>query len=79
VVVAPRPLADTDEWLGKYGRPMHDLSSRVARLEAATVGFVTGSIFAHWASVSTKRSIPSLNHKQAPPGILILNRPSWRN
>jgi len=34
-----------------------------------------GSIFAHWASVSTKRSIPSLNHKQTQKGILNLNRP----
>ena len=34
-----------------------------------------GSIFAHWASVSTNRSIQSLNHNQATGGILILNRP----
>jgi hypothetical protein len=32
-----------------------------------------GSIFAHWASVSTNRSIPSLNHNQARGGILNLN------
>jgi hypothetical protein len=34
-----------------------------------------GPIFAHWASVSTKRTIPSLNHNQASRGILNLNRP----
>jgi hypothetical protein len=33
------------------------------------------SIFAHWASVGTNRSIQSLNHHQASGGILILNRP----
>jgi len=31
--------------------------------------------FAHWASVSTNRSIQSLNHNHASAGILILNRP----
>jgi hypothetical protein len=34
-----------------------------------------GSIFAHWASVNTNRSIRSLNHNQAKGGILNLNRP----
>ncbi len=34
-----------------------------------------GSIFAHWASVSTNRSIQSLNHNQAKSGILNLNKP----
>ncbi len=34
-----------------------------------------GSIFAHWASVCTNRSIQSLNHSHASGGILILNRP----
>ena len=34
-----------------------------------------GSIFAHWASVSTKRTIASLNHNQASSGIPSLNRP----
>ncbi|MGY3461762.1 hypothetical protein ACVWW5_007212 [Bradyrhizobium sp. LM3.4] len=34
-----------------------------------------GSIFAHWASVKTNRSIPSLNHNQAPMRILNPNRP----
>src|SRR5882757_8135409 len=33
------------------------------------------SIFAHWAFVSTNRSIQSLNHSQASGGILILNSP----
>src|ERR1700682_4373947 len=34
-----------------------------------------GSIFAHWASVSTYRSIPSLNHNPLLGGIPNLNRP----
>jgi len=34
-----------------------------------------GSIFAHWASVTTYRSIPSLNHNPLLGGILNLNRP----
>jgi len=34
-----------------------------------------GSILAHWASVKTNRSIKSLNHNQAPIGILNPNRP----
>src|SRR4029077_17467590 len=34
-----------------------------------------GSIFAHWASVSTNRFIQSLNHNQARWGILNINRP----
>src|SRR4249919_1754064 len=34
-----------------------------------------GSIFAHWASVSTYRSIPSLNHNILLGGIPNLNRP----
>src|SRR6188768_2948042 len=34
-----------------------------------------GSIFAHWASVSTNRSIRSLNHNHAQGGIPNLNRP----
>src|SRR4051812_32382754 len=35
----------------------------------------SGSIFAHWASVKTNRSIQSLNHNQAPMRILNPNRP----
>src|SRR5437016_11553674 len=35
----------------------------------------SGSIFAHWASVKTNRSIPSLNHNQARMRILNPNRP----
>src|SRR5262249_21282530 len=35
----------------------------------------SGSIFAHWASVKTNRSIHSLNHNQAPMRILNPNRP----
>src|ERR1700756_3114890 len=34
-----------------------------------------GAIFAHWASVSTYRSIPSLNHNTLLGGIPNLNRP----
>jgi hypothetical protein len=34
-----------------------------------------GSIFAHWASVSTNRSICGLNHKQAPEETRNLNSP----
>jgi hypothetical protein len=34
-----------------------------------------GAIFDHWASVSTNRSIQSLNHKPASGGILNLNSP----
>src|SRR5438874_1867690 len=34
-----------------------------------------GCIFAHWASLSTYRSIPSLNHNISLGGILNLNRP----
>jgi hypothetical protein len=34
-----------------------------------------GSIFDHWASVKTNRSIRSLNHEQAQVGILNLNTP----
>lgn len=35
----------------------------------------SGSIFAHWASVKTNRSIHSLNHNQAPIRILYSNSP----
>jgi hypothetical protein len=35
-----------------------------------------GAIFAHWASLSTYRSIPSLNHNRKLGGIPNLNRPS---
>jgi hypothetical protein len=34
-----------------------------------------GSIFAHWASVSTNRSIQSLNHEHARMRIPNLNKP----
>jgi hypothetical protein len=34
-----------------------------------------GSIFAHWASVTTNRSIQSLNHEHAQMRILNLNKP----
>src|SRR4051812_20286986 len=34
-----------------------------------------GSIFAHWASVSTKRSMPGVNHSQARMKIVNPNRP----
>src|SRR5882672_985595 len=35
----------------------------------------SGSIFAHWASLNTSRSIRSLNHNNPTLGILIPNRP----
>jgi hypothetical protein len=35
----------------------------------------SGSIFAHWASLNTNRSIRSLSHNQMTLGILIPNRP----
>ncbi|MCW4593865.1 hypothetical protein, partial [Gluconacetobacter entanii] len=35
----------------------------------------SGSIFAHWASVSTKRSIQALNHMQMLEKSIIPNRP----
>src|SRR3546814_478836 len=73
----------------KPGRSRHGLPVRAIHSTASTkrrlslplrpgsVGLPRqcGSIFAHWASVSTNRSIRSLNHKQARYGILNLNSP----
>jgi hypothetical protein len=62
-------------------RTIHRTASKKRRLppplRPGSVGFPRqcGSIFAHCASVSTNRSIQSLNHEQAPTGILNLNRP----
>ena len=73
----------------KAGRSRHGLPVRTIHrtasmkrrlslpLRPGSVGFPRqhGSIFAHWASVTTNRSIQSLNHEQAKTGILNLNRP----
>src|ERR1043165_9688828 len=62
-------------------RTIHSTASTKRRLSPplrpGSVGLPRqcGSIFAHWASVSTNRSIRSLNHTQASQGILNLNRP----
>lgn len=76
-------------WPNKVGSSRHGLPVRTTHSTASTkrrlplplcprsVGLPRqcDSIFAHWASVSTKRSIPSLNHNQAHEGILNRNRP----
>ena len=73
----------------KAGRSRHGLPVRTTQSTASTnsrllsplrpgsVGLPRqcGSIFAHWASVNTNRSIHSLNHAQATMGILNINRP----
>src|SRR5687767_6716341 len=62
-------------------RTIHRIASTKRRLSPplrpGSVGLPRqcGSIFAHWASVSTNRSIQSLNHNQPSAGILNLNRP----
>ena len=71
-------------WKIRHGLPVrtiHNTASRKSRLSPplrpGSVGFPRqwGSIFDHWASVKTNRSIRSLNHEQAQLGILNLNRP----
>ena len=73
----------------KAGRSRHGLLVRTIQSTASTKRRLSlplrpgslglprqcGSIFAHWASVSTNRSIQSLNHNQASGGIPNLNRP----
>src|SRR5208282_5890801 len=73
----------------KAGRSRHGLPVRTIQSTASTKRRLSlplrpgsaglpkqcGSIFAHWASVSTNRSIQSLNHNQPSDGILNLNRP----
>jgi hypothetical protein len=62
-------------------RAIHSTASTKRRLSLplrpGSVGLPKqcASIFAHWASVNTNRSIRSLNHIQAGSGILNLNRP----
>src|SRR6478752_6314450 len=70
----------------KAGRSRHGLLVRTIQSTASTKRRLSlplrpgslglprqcGSIFAHWASVSTNRSIQSLNHNQASGGILNL-------
>ncbi len=77
------------EWVKKAGRSRHGLPVRAIHSTASTNSLLflplrpgslglprhKGSIFAHWASVKTNRSIWSLNHSQAPRGILNPNRP----
>src|SRR5208282_1956328 len=77
------------QWPNEGGRSRHGLPVRAIHNTASTnnrlflplrpgsLGFPrhSGSIFAHWASVNTNRSIPSLNHSQARMGILNPNRP----
>ena len=73
----------------KVGRSRHGLPVRTiystastkrrlsAPLRPGSVGLPRQchSIFAHWASVKTNRSIRRLNHAKAALEILILNRP----
>ena len=73
----------------KAGRSRHGLLVRTIQSTASTKRRLSlplrpgslglprqcGSIFAHWASVSTNRSIQSLNHNLASGGIPNLNRP----
>ena len=77
------------QWPKKAGRSRHGLPVRTTHSTASTkrrlslplrpgsVGLPRqcGSIFAHWASVSTKRSIQHANHNWAPNETLNLNRP----
>ena len=68
----------------RHGLPVRTIQSTASMnrrlslpLRPGSVGLPRqcGSIFAHWASVSTNRSIRSLNHNQASGGIPNLNRP----
>src|SRR5436189_2188413 len=62
-------------------RAIHNTASTNSRLSLplrpGSLGLPrqSGSIFAHWASVKTNRSIQSLNHNQARMRILNTNRP----
>lgn len=75
-------------WPNEGGRSLHGLPVRAVHSTASTNSRLSlprrpgspvlprqsGSIFAHWASVKTNRSIPSLNHNQARMRILHPNR-----
>ena len=77
------------QWPNKGGRSRQGLPVRAIHSTASTncrlslplrpgsLGLPrqSGSIFAHWASVKTNRSIRSLNHNQARMRILNPNRP----
>ena len=77
------------QWPRAGGRSRHGLPVRTIHSTASTNSRLSvplrpgspglprqsGSIFAHWASVKTNRSIPSLNHNQAWMRILNPNRP----
>ena len=77
------------QWPNAYGRSRHGLPVRAIHNTASTNSRLSlplrpgslglprqsGSIFAHWASVKTNRSIPSLNHSHARMRILNPNRP----
>src|SRR5205807_10159238 len=77
------------QWPSKGGRSRHGLPVRAIHRTASInrrlslplrpgsprLPRQSGSIFAHWASVKTNRSIQSLNHNQAPMRILNPNRP----
>ena len=62
-------------------RAIHSTASTKSRLSLplrpGSLGLPrqSGSIFAHWASVNTNRSIHSLNHNKARMRILNPNRP----
>ena len=77
------------QWPKARGRSRHGLPVRAIHNTASTNSRLSlplrpgslglprqsGSIFAHWASVKTNRSIQSLNHNQARMRILNPNRP----
>src|SRR3546814_13159012 len=74
------------------GRSLHGLPVRTTHSTASTKSRLSrplrpgsvrfpkecGSIFAHWASVSTNRSIQSLTHNQPSPENLNLTTPYFR-
>jgi hypothetical protein len=68
----------------RHGLPVRTIQSKASMkrrlsppLRPGSLGLPRqcGSIFAHWASVSTNRSIQSLNHNPSSGGILNLNKP----
>src|SRR5271155_2186310 len=71
----------TKKRLSLAARPVHSTASAISRLSlplrpgSPGLPRQSGSIFAHWASVKTNRSIQSLNHNQARMRILNPNRP----
>jgi hypothetical protein len=77
------------QWPNAPGKSRHGLPVRAIHNTASTNSLLSlplrpgspglprhsGSIFAHWASLKTNRSIQSLNHNHAPMRILNPNRP----